>query len=201
MPFPTLIMGLIAKVRLKLPSGLTMVQRDYPIGAHTMTRSTTHIKGSKIGVHMIPQDRVEEVGGDTEEEIDRFTSAPETSTQPSSSTLAQGPDRLNHLLARVEQMYTMLDSRVQHTADQFAYVQGQFTTLSSQIDDLFVDRGSDSKSDQFQPFGHSSQKEGENFEGEHSLGLETLVSFKQFTFIFLAFITAGYFFTVSILCS
>ena len=25
MPFPTLIMGLIAKVRLKLPSGLTMV--------------------------------------------------------------------------------------------------------------------------------------------------------------------------------
>ena len=71
---------------------------------------------------MIPQDRVEEVGGDTEEEIDRFTSAPETPTQPSSSTLAQGPDRLNHLLARVEQMYTMLDSRVQHTADQFAYV-------------------------------------------------------------------------------
>ena len=37
MPFPSLIMGLIAKSRLKLPSGLIVVQGDYPIGAHTMT--------------------------------------------------------------------------------------------------------------------------------------------------------------------
>ena len=88
LPFPSLIMGLIAKTRLKLPSGLTVVQRDYPIGAHTMTRSTTHIKGSKTSVHTIPQDRVKDKGGDTEEEIDRFTSAPETSAQPSSSVLA-----------------------------------------------------------------------------------------------------------------
>ena len=79
MPFPSLIMGLIAKTRLKLLSGLTVVQRDYPIGAHTVTRSTAHIKGSKIGVHTIPQDRVEDEGGDTEEEIDRFTSVSETS--------------------------------------------------------------------------------------------------------------------------
>ena len=43
MPFPSLIMGLIAKTRLKFPSGLTMVQRDYPIGAHIVTRSTAHI--------------------------------------------------------------------------------------------------------------------------------------------------------------
>ena len=78
-------MGLIAKTRLKFPNGLTVVQRDYPIGAHIVTRSTTHIKGSKIGVHTIPWDRVEEEGGDTEEEIDRFTSAPMTSAQPSSS--------------------------------------------------------------------------------------------------------------------
>ena len=92
MPFPTLIMGLIAKARLKLLSGLTVVQRDYPIGAHTVTRSTTHIKGSKIGVHTIPWDRVEEEGGDTEEEIDRFTSAPETSAQPSFSAPTRGPD-------------------------------------------------------------------------------------------------------------
>ena len=54
MPFPSLIMGLIAKTRLKLLSGLTVVQRDYPIGAHTVTRSTAHIKGSKTGVHTIP---------------------------------------------------------------------------------------------------------------------------------------------------
>ena len=31
-------------------------------------------------------------------------------------------------------MYTMLDSHVQHTTSQFAYIQGQITTLSSQID-------------------------------------------------------------------
>ena len=67
MPFPTLIMGLI------------VVQRDYSISAHIVTRSIAHINGSKTGVHTIPQDRVEEEGGDTEEEIDRFTSALETS--------------------------------------------------------------------------------------------------------------------------
>ena len=73
MPFPSIIMGLIAKSRLKLPSGLTVVQRDYRIGAHIMTRSTTHIKGSRTNVSSIQRDRVEEEGGDTEEEIDRFT--------------------------------------------------------------------------------------------------------------------------------
>ena len=81
MPFPSLI---IAKTRFKIPNGLKVVQRDYPIGDHTVNRSTTHIKGSKTGVHTIPRDCVEEEG-DTEEEIDRFTSAPETSAQPSSS--------------------------------------------------------------------------------------------------------------------
>ena len=83
MPFPTLIMGLIAKTRFKFPSGLTVVQRDYPIGAHT-------------------RDHVEEEGGDTEDEIERFTTALNTSAQPSSSTLARGPDRLDRLIARVE---------------------------------------------------------------------------------------------------
>ena len=31
MPFPSLIMGLIAKTRFKIPSGLKVVQRDYPL--------------------------------------------------------------------------------------------------------------------------------------------------------------------------
>ena len=114
-----------------------------------MTRSITHIKGSKTGVSSIPQDRVEEKGGDTKEEIKRFTSAPETSAQPSSSAPARGPDRLDRLLARVEQMYTMLDSHVQHTTDQFAYIQGQITAISSQIEDLFMEQGTDSESNQF----------------------------------------------------
>ena len=54
-------------------------------------------------------------GVDTEEKIDRFTSAPESAAQPSSSTPARGPNRLDRLLDRVDQMYTMLDSHVQHT--------------------------------------------------------------------------------------
>ena len=123
-PFPSLIMGLIVKTRLKLSSGLTVVQRDYPIGAHTVIRSTAYIKGSKTSVHTIPQDCVEDEGGDTEEEINRFTFAPETSAQPSSSAPARGPDKLDRLLDRVDQMFTMLDSHVQHTVTQFSYVQG-----------------------------------------------------------------------------
>ena len=73
-PFPLLIMGLIAQTRLKLPSGLTVVQRDYPIDAHTVTRSTAHIKAPKqvcIRYHGLVLRR--------REEIDRFTSAPKTS--------------------------------------------------------------------------------------------------------------------------
>ena len=124
MPFPSLIMGLIAKTKLKFPNGLTVVPRDYPIGAHTVTRSTAHIKGSKTGGHTIPQDRVVDEGEDTEEEIDRFSFATEPSAKPSSSAPARGPDKLDRLLNKVEQMYTMLDSHMRHTADQFAYVQG-----------------------------------------------------------------------------
>ena len=102
MPFPTLIMGLIAKAKLKLPSGLTIVPRDYPIGAHIMTRSKAHITGSKTGVSQILRDCVEEEGGDTEEEIKRFTSASGSSSQPSSQAQAQGPDRLYRLIVRVD---------------------------------------------------------------------------------------------------
>ena len=116
MPFPSVIMGLLAKTRFKIPSGLKVVQRDYPIGDHTVNRSTAHIKGSKTGVHTIPRDRVEDERGDTEEEIDRFTSALEPSAQPFSSTPTRGLDRLDRLLDRVHQMYTMLDSHVQYTA-------------------------------------------------------------------------------------
>ena len=110
MPFSSLIMGLIAKARLKLPSGFTVEHRDYPIGAYTVTRSIANIKGSKIGVSQILRDHVEEEGGDIKEEIERFTTALESSTQPSSSAPARGHDRLDRLLARVEQMYTMIDS-------------------------------------------------------------------------------------------
>ena len=47
MPFPTLIMGLIAKTRLKIPNGLTIVPRDYPIGANIMTRTKPTLSNPK----------------------------------------------------------------------------------------------------------------------------------------------------------
>ena len=83
MPFPTLIMGLIANTWLKIPNGLKVVPRDYPIGGHTIVRSSAHIKKSKTGVPPMPEARVEEEGGDIEDEIDRFTTAPEPLDQPS----------------------------------------------------------------------------------------------------------------------
>lgn len=114
MPFSSLIMGLIAKAKIKLPSDFTFVQRDYPIGGHTLTRSTTHIKGSKTGVHTIlPSRQVQQdEGEDTEEEIDRFTSTLEPSAQPSSSAPPQGLSKLDQLLAKMDQMSTVLDSYV-----------------------------------------------------------------------------------------
>ena len=48
MPFPSLIMGLIAKTRFKIPSGLKVVQRDCPIGDQIVNKSIAHIKGSKL---------------------------------------------------------------------------------------------------------------------------------------------------------
>ena len=42
MPFPSLIMGLIAKTKLKFPSGLIVVSRDYPIGAHSHQKHSPH---------------------------------------------------------------------------------------------------------------------------------------------------------------
>ena len=43
----------------------------------------------------------------------------------------------------------MLKTHVQHTFDQFAYIQGQIIALSSQIEDMSMAQESDSKSEQF----------------------------------------------------
>ena len=146
-------MGLITKTRLKIPSGLKAVPRDYPIGDHTIVRSSAHIKKSKTGVPPMPQARVEEEGGDIEDEIDHFTIALEPLdqplAQPSSFAPPRGPNRLDYLLAKIDQMSTVLDSHVQHMADQFAYIQGQITALSTQIEEILVDPGSNSESEAF----------------------------------------------------
>ena len=76
------------KKRLKIPSGLTIMQKDYLIGAQTVTRSKAHITGLKIEISQIPRDNVKEEGGDMEEEIDKFTLALKGSAQPSSQAQA-----------------------------------------------------------------------------------------------------------------
>ena len=45
-----------------------------------MTRRKAHITGPKISISQIPRDDIKEEGGDTEEEIDRYTSALKGST-------------------------------------------------------------------------------------------------------------------------
>ena len=122
LPFPSLVMAPIARARVKIPSGLPVMQRDYPISAQTMTWSKTHITGPSIGISQIPRDNVEEEGGDTKEEIERFTSTPEDTTQPFTQACARAPDHLNHLIARIKQMYGMLESHMQHSSTQFTYI-------------------------------------------------------------------------------
>ena len=96
---------------------------------------------------------MEEEGGDTNDEINRFTTTPEPldqpSAKPSSSAPPRGPDRLDCLLAKINQMSTVLNSRVQHTLDQFAYIKGQITALSTQIKEISVNPGSNSESEAF----------------------------------------------------
>ena len=73
---------------MKIPSGLQVMQRDYPISAQTMTQSKAHILEPSVGVSQIPRDNVAEEGGDTEEEIKHFTLVLEDTTQPSSQARA-----------------------------------------------------------------------------------------------------------------
>ena len=112
LPFPSLVMSLILRARVKVLSGLQVMQRDYPISAQTMTQSKAHIPGLSVGVSQIPRDNVAEEGGDTEEEIEHFTLVLEDTTQPSSQAHARAPDHLDHLIEKVEQMYGMLDSHI-----------------------------------------------------------------------------------------
>ena len=87
---------------MKILSGFSVLQRDYPINAQTMTRSKAYINGPSVGISQIPRTNVEEEGGDMEEEINRFTSTPEGSAQPFSQARARAPDRLDHLIVLVE---------------------------------------------------------------------------------------------------
>ena len=50
LPFLSLVMALIVRVRVKIPSGLPVMPRDYPISAQTMTQSKAHITRPFVGI-------------------------------------------------------------------------------------------------------------------------------------------------------
>ena len=54
--------------------------KGIPVSAQIVTRRKAHITGPKISISQIPRDDIKEEGGDTEEEIDRYTSALKGST-------------------------------------------------------------------------------------------------------------------------
>ena len=121
---------------MKISSGLQVMQREDPISAQTIIRSKAHIPLPAVGVSQIPRDDAAEEGGDTEEEIEHFTSVSEETAQPSSQAYARTPDHLNCLLGRVEEMHVMLASHISYSTSLFTYLKGQITALSSQIDDM-----------------------------------------------------------------
>ena len=73
LPFPSLAMSLISKARVKIPSGLLIMQREESISEHTMNRSKAHISSLDAGATQIPRDEAVDKGGNIKDEIDRFT--------------------------------------------------------------------------------------------------------------------------------
>ena len=67
-PFPSLVMSLILRARVKIPIGLQVMQREDPISEQTMIRSKAHIPEPSIGFSQIPRVDAAKEGGDTEEE-------------------------------------------------------------------------------------------------------------------------------------
>ncbi|KAK9997880.1 hypothetical protein SO802_017483 [Lithocarpus litseifolius] len=86
LPFPSLVMSLISRTRIKIPSGLLVIQREESISEHTMHWSKAYILGLETSTSQIPRDEVEDEAGNTEDEIDRFTHGLEDTPQPSSQT-------------------------------------------------------------------------------------------------------------------
>ena len=121
---------------MKIPSGLSVMQREEPISEKSIIRSKAHIPRPSTGVSQIPRDEAAEEGGNIDEEIDRFTSVPEDTPQPSSQAQARAPNHLDFLLGRVEKMHAMLASHINYSTRQFTYLQGQITTIFSQIQDM-----------------------------------------------------------------
>ena len=67
--FPSPVMSLILRVRVKIPSGLPVMQRENPISERTIFQSKAHIPGPSLGVSQILRDEAAKEGN-TNEEID-----------------------------------------------------------------------------------------------------------------------------------
>ena len=83
LPFPSLATSLISKARVKITSGLLIMQREESISEHTMNRSKAHIPGLDAGATQIPRDAAVDKSGNIKDEIDRFTHGLEDTPQPS----------------------------------------------------------------------------------------------------------------------
>ena len=127
------------------------MQMEDPISEQTIIWSKAHIPGPTVDVSQIPSDDATKERGDIEKEIEHFTSVPKDTTQPSSQPHARAPDRINHLIGRVEELHVILDSHISYSTSQFTYLEDQITALSSQIDDMMrkLEPELDSKSDAF----------------------------------------------------
>ena len=70
--FPSLVMSLISKARVKLPNGLPVMSKEDPISEHTINRSKAHISGQEreADVAQAQREEAKAKGGKTKDEID-----------------------------------------------------------------------------------------------------------------------------------
>ena len=80
LPFPSLVMSLILRAQVKIPSGLQVMQREDRISEHTIIRSKAHVLGPSVSVSQIPKDDEAAKEGNTNEDIEQYTLAPEDTT-------------------------------------------------------------------------------------------------------------------------
>ena len=80
LPFPSLVMSLILRARVKIPSGLQVMQREDPISEQTIIWSKAHILGSSLSVSQILRDEEAVEEGNTNKDIDWYTSVSEDTT-------------------------------------------------------------------------------------------------------------------------
>ena len=78
LPFLGLIMSILHREKVKIPSGLPLMKREDPISTLTVNRSKACLQGNEEEAKERAQgeDTTYE-GGDTDEEIDNFTLDPE----------------------------------------------------------------------------------------------------------------------------